>query len=63
MPLPDARIQSLLAKVPRYDLVPNYRCGGVIDEMERADDGEWIRVADLESLVSSIPPPEDEGSK
>ncbi len=31
----------------RYDLVTNYRCGDAIEEMERADDGEWVRYEDV----------------
>jgi len=53
-------LDQLIAKVQRYDLMTNYRCGSTIEEMERADDGEWVRVADLESLLSSIPVPRAE---
>ena len=31
----------------RYDLVTNYRCGASIEEMEPADDGEWVRFEDI----------------
>lgn len=36
----------------RYDLVMNYRCGSSTEEMERADDGEWIRYEDVEAALS-----------
>jgi len=33
--------------VTRFDLVTNYRAGSSIEEMERADDGEWVRYEDV----------------
>jgi len=35
----------------RYDLITNYRCGSAIEEMERADDGDWVRYEDVEAEV------------
>jgi hypothetical protein len=35
----------------RYDMVMNYRCGQSVEELERADDGEWIRYEDIEPLA------------
>ena len=48
-----AELEALLALrpqlvVPRYDLITNYRAGSSIEEMERADDGEWVRYEDVE---------------
>jgi hypothetical protein len=37
----------------RYDLVTNYRCGSSIEEMEHADDGEWIRYEDVEAQLAA----------
>jgi hypothetical protein len=35
-------------KIPRYDLVTNYRCGDAIEELERNDTGgEWVRWEDV----------------
>lgn len=31
----------------RYDLVTNYRCGGAVEELEPAEDGEWVRYEDV----------------
>lgn len=38
----------------RYDLVTNYRCGSSIEEMEPADDGEWVRWDDLLTATDRI---------
>lgn len=38
----------------RYDLVPNYRCGEVVDEMELSDDGEWVRFENVTALRSAL---------
>ncbi len=38
----------------RYDLVTNYRCGDAIEEMERADDGEWMRFDDAATAMESL---------
>jgi hypothetical protein len=38
----------------RYDLVPNYRCGGVIDEMEPHDYGDWVRHEDVEAQFAAL---------
>ncbi len=38
----------------RYDLITNYRCGSSIEEMERSDDGEWVRWEDVEPLLLAI---------
>ncbi len=32
----------------RYDLITNYRAGSSIEEMEPADDGEWVRWESIE---------------
>jgi hypothetical protein len=42
----------------RYDLVTNYRCGSSIEEMERSEDGEWIRYEDVEAFLTAEPPRE-----
>lgn len=34
-------------ELKRYDLVVNYRAGSSIEEMERSDDGEWVRYEDV----------------
>jgi len=31
----------------RYDLITNFRCGASIEEMELADEGEWVRYEDI----------------
>ena len=31
----------------------NYRCGSTIEEMERADDGEWVRYEDVERVLAA----------
>lgn len=31
----------------RYDLITNYRCGSSIEEMEPADEGDWVRYEDV----------------
>ena len=36
-------------KPQRYDLVTSYRCGSAIEEMEKSEDGEWVR---WESLLA-----------
>jgi len=41
------------AKVQRYDLMTNYRCGSTIEERERSDDGEWVRFEDIEAALRS----------
>ncbi len=38
----------------RYDLVTNYRAGSAIEEMERSDDGEWIRFEDVEADLAAV---------
>ena len=45
------QIQSAIEQSKRYDKVTNYRCGESIDELEPADDGEWMRV---ETVVAAI---------
>lgn len=35
----------------RYDLITNYRCGLAIEEMEPADDGEWVRWEDVQAAL------------
>ena len=40
----------------RYDLVTNYRAGSSIEEMEPADDGEWVRYEDIEAALKAAPP-------
>jgi hypothetical protein len=52
-----ARIEAL----KRYDLNTNYRCGDSIDEMERADDGDWVRVEDVLALLVGEEPPAENG--
>ncbi len=39
----------------RYDLITNYRCGSSIEEMERSDDGEWVRVEDVQKQLEQLP--------
>jgi hypothetical protein len=39
----------------RYDLVTNYRAGGSIEEMERADEyGDWVRWEDVEAERAAL---------
>jgi len=38
----------------RYDLITNYRCGSSIEEMELADDGEWVRWESVEAELSAL---------
>ncbi len=38
----------------RYDLITNYRAGSAIEEMERADDGEWIRFEDVQAELADL---------
>ena len=38
----------------RYDLITNYRCGSSIEEMELADDGEWVRWESVEAELSTL---------
>lgn len=38
----------------RYDLVTNYRAGSSIEEMELADDGEWVRWESVEERVRAL---------
>ena len=40
--------------VQRYDLVTNHRCGSSIEEMERADNGEWIRYEDVAARLVAL---------
>lgn len=40
--------------VQRYDLVTNYRCGSSIEEMERADNGEWVRYDDVVAAIGDL---------
>jgi hypothetical protein len=40
----------------RYDLVTNFRCYQTIDEMERSEDGEWIRYEDLLDRLVELAP-------
>lgn len=35
----------------RYDLVTNYRCGQSVEELEKADDGEWVRWEDVQARI------------
>jgi hypothetical protein len=44
--------RAALEKVQRFDLVPNYRCGSVIDEMERSADGDWVRYEDVAEALA-----------
>lgn len=37
----------------RYDLVSNYRCGASIEEMEQADEGEWVRYENLQPVLEA----------
>lgn len=44
MTTPIRIVERLEAEKPkRYDLVTNYRCGSSIEELEPAEDGEWVR--------------------
>lgn len=38
----------------RYDLRTNYRCGSAIEEMEPADDGEWVRFDEAEAALRDL---------
>lgn len=52
---PDARPASQEKEsMRRYDLNTNYRCGSTIEEMERADDGEWVRYEAVEQEVAAL---------
>jgi hypothetical protein len=33
--------------IKRYDLITRYRCGDSIEELEPAEDGEWVRWEDV----------------
>ncbi len=43
-----------MSEPQRYDLITNYRCGSSIEEMERADDGEWIRWEAVEAEIAAL---------
>jgi len=49
-------IEALIAQVQRYDLMTNYRAGSSIEEMEKSDDGEWIRVDDVLAVLGRRSP-------
>ena len=51
---PDAEGQPPVDRIARYDLLTFYRCGSAIEEMTRADDGEWVRYADVESQLADL---------
>ena len=38
----------------RYDLITNYRAGSSIEEMEPADDGDWIRWEGVAAEIASL---------
>ncbi len=38
----------------RYDLVTSYRCGTSVDEMTRADEGEWVRWEDVDASLQEM---------
>lgn len=38
----------------RYDLITNYRCGSSIEEMEPADEGEWVRWESVASRLEAL---------
>lgn len=38
----------------RYDMVTNYRCGQSVDELEKVDDGEWVRWEDVQAEVERL---------
>lgn len=38
----------------RYDIVTNYRCGQSVEEMEKAEDGEWMRVPSCDDCQHQI---------
>jgi hypothetical protein len=46
-----ARIEHLNSK--RCDLITNYRCGSAIEEMEPADDGDWLRYEDVGPILDA----------
>jgi hypothetical protein len=53
---PTPPLSELIAKLPRYDLMQVNSCYTSDHEMERSDDGEWVRVdAVLEALATSAP--------
>lgn len=54
-----AAFREQIEKLDRHDLVTNYRCGSAIEEMERADDGEWVRIDDVLALITPDPPQEN----
>jgi hypothetical protein len=43
-----------VSPVRRYDMVTNYRCGESIDELERADEGEWVRWEDVAAALQQV---------
>jgi hypothetical protein len=44
-------LREKIEKSARYDMETSYRCGDSIEELVRADDGEWMRVADVLALL------------
>lgn len=45
-PAPAASLDAA-DRLHRYDLITNYRCGSSIEEMERSEDGDWVRYEDI----------------
>ena len=58
-----AEVRTRIEKLPRYDLISNYRCGDSIEEMERADDGEWVRVETVLAALASLPTEQEHESR
>ena len=52
-PSKTASLRAQIEQLPRYDMVTNYRCGESIDELEKADDGEWVRVETVLALLDA----------
>lgn len=50
-PQPMAPGPTQTEALKRYDLRTNYRAGSSIEEMERDDDGKWIRYEDVASAL------------
>ena len=48
------RSSEAIAAARRYDLITNYRAGSSIEEMEPADDGEWIRWEDAAAEIRRL---------
>lgn len=52
--MPDDKQTAPALPCKRYDLVTNSRCGSSIEEMERSDDGEWVRYEELQAAFREL---------